>query len=237
MPLNINDNIITGSTVKMFNDTTILTTGLTYLYDAGLGNSYPGAGTSWNEWVGNTSTATLTNGPTASNEGGGSISFDGSNDYVQVPDRTISPPFTIQMWIKPNDSSYGGLHSHWSGGPVVHAFRLSGGNLVWEYYNGTWRQTSTSTSPIVNNVWQNVAVSVAGGGGSTSTYFWLNGQLLSIGSITGGNYGFTWGSIGSQWGYNFFNGRIAQCANYSGVDIGQTGIYNNYQATRTRFGV
>lgn len=233
MPLNINDNIITGSTVKMFNDTTILTTGLTYLFDAGLGNSYPGAGTSWNEWVANSTTATLTNGPTPSNDGGGSILFDGANDYVDVPTRNINAPWTIQMWIKPNASS-GGLHSHWSGGPVNHGFHIDGGKLAFAYYNGDWRYVYDTGIALGTGTWRNVAITLTG---SNPLYFWVDGQLSSIKTVTGGVYGLPWGSIGILWGWNYFNGHIAQCANYSGTDIGQGGVYNNYQATRTRFGV
>jgi hypothetical protein len=233
MPLDINTNIITGSTVKMFNDTTPLTTGLTYLFDAGLGNSYPGSGTSWFEWVANTTTATLTNGPTPSNDGGGSILLDGSNDFVEVPTRTINAPWTLQMWIKPNGTG-GGLHSHWSGGPVGHGWFLDLNKLAFAYYNGDWRYVYDTGITVPTGVWTNVAVSLTG---SNPLYFWVNGQLSSTKTVTGGVYGLPWGSLGMLWGWNNFNGYIAQSLNYSGTDIGQSGIYNNYQVTRTRFGV
>lgn len=233
MPLDINSNVITSGTVKMFNDTTLITTGLSYLFDAGIGNSYPGAGTSWYEWVSNGTTATLYNGPTPSNDGGGSILFDGSNDYVDVPTRGVNAPWTIQMWIKPN-STGGGLHSHWSGGPVNHGFYISGGKLAFAYYNGDWRYVYDSGISLGTGSWVNVAASLSS---NNPIQFWVNGQLSSSQTVTGGAGGFNWGSIGILWGFSHFNGNIAQCATYSGTNIGQAGIFQNYQSTKVRFGL
>ena len=235
MPLDINTNIITSKTVKMFNDTTILTTGLSYLFDAGLGNSYPGSGTSWNEWVANATTATLTNGPTQSNDGGGSILFDGTNDYIDVPTRTISAPWTIQMWVKANNNNDGGLHSHWSGGPVSHGFYISSNKLAFAYYNGDWRYVYDNNLTVGTGVWKNVAVTLSG---SNPLTFWVDGLYSSAVNVTGGVGSLPWGSLGVLWGFANFSGYIAQCAVYSGTDISVTnGVYNNYQSTRSRFGV
>jgi hypothetical protein len=60
----------------------IPTSGLTLYLDAGNATSYPGSGTSWYDLSGNGNTGTLTNGPTYSSDNGGSIVFDGVNDYV-----------------------------------------------------------------------------------------------------------------------------------------------------------
>jgi len=55
--------------------------GLVFWSDAGSTASYPGTGTTWNDLLlGNN--ATLTNGPTFSSSNGGSIVFDGTNDYA-----------------------------------------------------------------------------------------------------------------------------------------------------------
>ena len=61
----------------------IVTDGLVLALDAGNTKSYPGSGTTWTDTVGG-NTGTLTNGPTYSSGDGGSIVFDGSNDYIQL---------------------------------------------------------------------------------------------------------------------------------------------------------
>ena len=60
----------------------IVTDGLVLCLDAGNRKSYPGSGTSWVDMSGNNNTGTLTNGPTFGGGNGGSIVFDGVNDFV-----------------------------------------------------------------------------------------------------------------------------------------------------------
>jgi hypothetical protein len=75
------------STITVLNNNypSIVTSGLVLNLDAGFVSSYPKTGTSWRDLSGNNYTGTLTNGPTFSNDGGGSIVFDGSDDFVQIP--------------------------------------------------------------------------------------------------------------------------------------------------------
>jgi hypothetical protein len=63
----------------------IVQSGLVLNLDAGVSSSYPGSGTTWTDLSGNGNNGTLTNGPTYNSANGGSIVFDGSNDYVTIP--------------------------------------------------------------------------------------------------------------------------------------------------------
>ena len=63
------------------NNAPIVTDGLVFYVDAGNSNSYPGSGTTWSDLIGSNDGA-LTNGPTFDSANGGSIVFDGTNDYV-----------------------------------------------------------------------------------------------------------------------------------------------------------
>jgi hypothetical protein len=67
----------------------IATNGLILALDSGDRNSYSGSGTSWTDLSGNGNTGTLTNGPTYSSTNGGSIVFDGSNDYIDLGNKTL----------------------------------------------------------------------------------------------------------------------------------------------------
>jgi formylglycine-generating enzyme required for sulfatase activity len=62
----------------------IVTNGLLVWYDAGINASYPGSGTAISDLSPNANNGTLTNGPTATTDGGGAISFDGTDDYISV---------------------------------------------------------------------------------------------------------------------------------------------------------
>jgi len=63
----------------------IVENGLVLYLDAANRRSYPGSGTTWFDLSGNGNNGTLTNGPTFDSANGGSISFDGVNDYVTTP--------------------------------------------------------------------------------------------------------------------------------------------------------
>lgn len=101
MPFNVNGQILTNTQIKLYNNKNIVRSGLAYYVDAGISTSYPGSGTTWYDLSG-TSDGTLTNGPTYSSSNGGSIVFDGSNDYINGGNRTIavSSGFAIDMWLK-----------------------------------------------------------------------------------------------------------------------------------------
>jgi hypothetical protein len=71
-----------GSRTSIAVSVPIISNGLILYLDAGNAASYPGSGTTWTDVSGNINTGTLTNGPTYSSANGGSIVFDGSNDYV-----------------------------------------------------------------------------------------------------------------------------------------------------------
>ena len=62
----------------------IVTNGLVLDLDAAKRDSYPGSGTTWNDISGNVNKGTLTNGPTFDTGSGGSLVFDGVDDYVEI---------------------------------------------------------------------------------------------------------------------------------------------------------
>ena len=78
----------------------IVTNGLVLALDAADRNSYPDSGTTWTDLSGNGSNGTLINGPTFSSVNGGSIVFDGLNDYVNISTPVnLTNPSTICAFI------------------------------------------------------------------------------------------------------------------------------------------
>jgi len=80
----------------------IVTNGLVLNLDAANIKSYPGSGTTWTDLSGNNNTGTLTNGPTFSRDGGGSIVLDGTNDNIVINNNStinFTTNFSINCWI------------------------------------------------------------------------------------------------------------------------------------------
>ena len=79
----------------------IVTDGLVLCLDAGNPNSYPGSGNTWKDLSRGRNNGTLVNGPTFSGANGGSLVFDGVNDYNQHINlqNFINQDITISLWV------------------------------------------------------------------------------------------------------------------------------------------
>ena len=134
----------------------IITDGLVFAVDAADKLSYPGSGTTWKDLSGNGNDGTLTNGPTFDSGNGGSIVFDGANDYVTFGDNPLfnfgTNNFTLQYAYK---SSYTGAQ----GKQVIG--KTNGGGASSTY---GWLVVSFTTEIGF------AAASVGGSWGSAGTY-------------------------------------------------------------------
>ena len=87
----------------------IVTDGLVFAVDAANYESYTsGSGTTWGDLAGSNN-GTLTNGPLFDSNNGGSIDFDGSNDYIDFGDfdnTQVSSAITLSIWF---NASYSNL--------------------------------------------------------------------------------------------------------------------------------
>jgi len=83
----------------------IVTDGLVLNLDAGFTPSYPRSGTTWTDLSLSGNNGTLTNGPTFNSNNGGSIVFDGTNDYCTFNNLPIGfqagmTNYSISIWFK-----------------------------------------------------------------------------------------------------------------------------------------
>jgi len=90
------------------NNAPIVTDGLVFYVDAGNDNSYPGSGTTWSDLIGgNDGTFEPAAGPVYDSANGGSIVFDGADDYIDLGSVNSSNPlslynitgFSISFWM------------------------------------------------------------------------------------------------------------------------------------------
>jgi hypothetical protein len=84
----------------------IVTDGLVLYLDAANIKSYPGSGTTWNDLSRGENNGTLINGPTFDSSNGGSIVFDGVDDFTNFGDilNLGTNNCTINVWLKINSS-------------------------------------------------------------------------------------------------------------------------------------
>ena len=85
----------------------IVKDGLVFYLDAGSPTSFPlvNQSTIWKDISGNGYTGTLTNDPTFTPANGGSIVFDGTNDYVPTTYNTALTDFTAGVWFNSTNVS------------------------------------------------------------------------------------------------------------------------------------
>jgi hypothetical protein len=219
----------------------IVTNGLVLNLDAANPRSYPQPynGVTWFDISGNSRNGTLTNGPTYNAANGGSIVFDGTNDYTFIPQNSIFDfnTFTCTAWVKtatPNRAisfigDYPGnnftLYKYFFGLHSTGALRVNYANVV--AINGV--------RVLTNNVWYYVVVTYS----SPNTVLYVNGVIdLSSTAMSGNlkvlNGGTFVGASGPS--YDFFNGNISQNLIYNRA-LSQQEVLQNFNATRARFGV
>ena len=219
----------------------IVTDGLVLYLDAANTKSYVSGSTIWNDLSRSGNNGTLTNGPTFNSANGGSIVFDGSNDYVKPPSSSTLQltNFTLSSWVRINvqniqqfivDTSTS--VSNGSG----YSYRINSDNKIrfWAYDANNNLNSNTIISP---NIWYNILVTYNNttklqsiyingvfdiSNTHTNTFVVSNLTNLQIGSssILGG----------------YLNGRISQTSIYN-RDLSASEILQNYNATKSRFGL
>ena len=85
----------------IFGSPPIVTSGLVLNLDAANTKSYPRSGTVWRDLSGNNNSGSLVNGPTYNSQNGGSIVFDGVDDYVEGPIINLQSQITVLVFVRP----------------------------------------------------------------------------------------------------------------------------------------
>ena len=202
----------------------IVTNGLVLYLD---GKQYPGSGTTWTDLSGNGNTGTLVNGPTYSSANGGSIVFDGGDDYVNCGTPSISVgKITVNAWIKMNAGS---IFQHIVDSQFISwHLAILGGNRPY-FWNGSTYHTA---APILTVGQWYMLTGVQG----TTLDIYINGVL---GQSLASNLNVTTNNViigAYQSASRPFNGNISQALIYNRA-LSATEISQNFNATRSRFGI
>ena len=213
--------------------------------DAANTRSYPGSGTTWSDLSRSGNNGTLVNGPTFNGANGGSIVFDGTNDYVATNLGTLrsltGTRSTLNIWFRTvNSSTRQVLLADWNSAGALETARLeiSGFNISPNKVGGTINGISNSTpvqstTSIQNNTWYWVTILYNG----TNTQLYLNGQLeQSLATTERGSDSTGHVAIGRAGDFNglYWNGNIANIQIYNRA-LSATEILQNYNATKNRY--
>jgi hypothetical protein len=253
--------------VSVINISNVVTNGLQMYWDAARNFSYVSGNSQWNDISGNLnkpftlrSNGYGNNGEQApsaivfSGEGGGSLLFDGINDFGTLgtsASPTANSPYTatsnitVCVWMKTTDGGDKGFWSHCNGGPVNLSYGIAGGKMRYWYYTAPW-QTLDSNASINDGNWKFLVWAKSG----TNMKQYINGSLdrdtTLVGDVTGPLY-----SLGSRWGPcnsdsygagtnssggSIFTGNLAIMMAYN-RQLSQTEVSQNFQSFKTRFGL
>jgi hypothetical protein len=226
----------------------IVTGGLVLNLDAGSTLSYPGSGTTWTDLSGNGNNGTLVNGPTFDSANGGSIVFDGTNDYVTLgtPSQLnqVQVPLTICGWAKLNSTSSGrtiwGVYKNTSGGQLYSLLRVDFETLRYFASDSSGNYQYQSSFIISTGAWNFYAVTVSGTISSPTVTIYLNNssQSFSYSAFTSSPDATVDFRIGGAQAFlnEGWNGNISNISWYNRA-LTSTEVTQNYNALRGRFGL
>jgi hypothetical protein len=153
---------------------------LSLAFDAADRNSYPGSGTTWTDLSGNRNHGTLTNGPSFNGANGGSIVFDGVDDFVNLnagaiinnwnPDGITSAlayrSYTsANIWFKTSTISTGAASRMiFSDSSFEYGFSHADSTLTFS------ASGASKTTTISANTWYNACLTADVGRPPTGTY-------------------------------------------------------------------
>ena len=234
----------------------IITDGLVLYLDAANTKSYPGSGTTWTD-IAAGNNGTLTNGPTFNSANGGSIVFDGTNDYYLTTTNILPTglnPYTLDTWFyQPGPLTFSGSFGSkigvlFSGNTnntpeVFLTDNLTGSGAPSTIGIGTYGAPTTPSGGVGFNSsfptqsWHNITITRDP---SYNVNIYKNGVLLGSGSITNSYVSarlYQGGAPagGSSWSA-YVNIRHASTKIYNRA-LSATEILQNYNATKTRFGL
>jgi hypothetical protein len=210
----------------------IVTNGLVMYLDAANKISYPGTGTTWQDLSGNNNNGTLTNGPTFSTDGGGSIVFDGSNDYVSLSHIGDTTSFSYEVFIKPTQVTKDQMYIGYST-ITSHYVRIYGSRAFLSV-NANGQRTLQHNQILQNNQFYHI-ISIYNG---VQLKIYVNNDLTSGSVINQTLTGWGTNRIGRWYDADqrSFVGNIYLLRIYN-RELSQQEIQQNYNATKVRFGL
>jgi len=229
----------------------IVTSDLLAHLDAANAASYPGSGTLWYDLV-NSYDVSLLNGAAYNALGGGSIRFDGVNDYGRNTSFAWGAltSWSVEGWVYATKTNADGTFfgAQWSLPTFNYGglFYLDVGDGAYGYDCVFYQtdqlvvRTGFTDPNAVANLWQHIVF--VGDGVNKEVRLYVDNVHRGTGYLTEGTdfrysttSGFAIGSERSTTAARLFGGYVAQVRIYSSP-FTSTEVAQNWNATRTNFG-
>lgn len=243
----------------------IVTEGLVGHWDAGNPYSYNGTSSTITDLSGNGNNGTLLNTPTFEADRNGILSFDGSNENINCgrgASLTIADNISCAFWIRFPTGWGSGWQSavtkrrpytttaanqqatfiiNWNPNSGVNQFQL-------QFYSpaGTSRSlTANLSANFAALTWHHVVGVLEKSGANTVMRLYRNGSVLATSTVAGNVLSYTDidfriagidDSYSAPFGLEYGLCRMAQVLLYNRA-LSAAEVFQNYQATRWRFGI
>ena len=222
----------------------IVTRDLVFYIDAANKKSYTGSGTLTSEMISDLE-GTLVNGVSFGSNNSGVFSFDGTNDYIDIPSFNFGVgEFTLSCWIfhtRAATNVADGIISKSASGKREFFLRINSagsdeGLFLWKSDSGAGAGNQFATAvTIPQNQWQNIVVTI----NSTNVEFYING--LNVKSYSGSYTLFNGDAPfrianwveNASYGYDF-QGDISNISYYTRA-LSSVEVLQNYNALKDRF--
>jgi hypothetical protein len=210
----------------------IVTNGLVLNVDAGFTPSYSQSGTTWYDMSSSGNNGTLINGPTFNSSNGGSIVFDGVDDYVvfsQVP--SLTNQLTMECWFFLNAVQFQSQNRLISNGD---SYVIYLDNSTLSFYMESQGGYIRSAGNSFLNSWNHIVATY----NSTSRAIYINGVLKTTSNASGNVPNGNILNIGAYQNQSIYtiNGRMPIMRIYN-KGLTDSEVLQNYNAQKGRFGL
>ena len=225
----------------------VVTDGLVLYLDAANTKSYPGSGITWTDLSRSGNSSEL-NGPIFNSGNGGSIVFDGTNDYVEIQNQIQfdqRDPFTLSSWVKSSDVSNELIINNEN--ILYTGYRLNinvNANIEIGLRSSISDDIAIETLNSINaNTWYHIVGTYDGTSNVSGMKIYINGVEEDTNTISNTLTSSTLSNQRTLLGIrrlspppNPLRGNIANVQIYNRA-LSTIEITQNYNATRTRFGL
>ena len=226
----------------------IITNGLVLCLDAANPKSIISGSTVWNDISRNGNNGILTNSPIYNSSNGGSILFDGNDDYVDLGDKDSFDGFSsysLSIWVYINAfNSYTAFFHKWGSGGYSYFlgafndnFKITAGeNFSINTGGKTGSYGDVSNTALQIGRWYNIVYTST----ISNISLYINGSLDNsiVNSWRGGNIinGTTSLKLATHYdGNTYTNCRISNSMIYNRA-LSASEVLQNYNVTKSRFG-